>query len=880
MVTLRSSANGSEPAVLIERESQMGFLLDRVQALRLGPGQGYVVVVHGEAGVGKTSLMRELRRQCSTHVQWLWGQGEPMLAASALAPLVELLDALPPGLASLVRGGHIGADVLAGLMALLRDRAQPLVLVLDDAHWADGVTLGLLSYAARRIDATRCLMLVAHRDEGLAADHPLRAWLARLPVHAHTRLALGPLSRAAVNSLAAQAGRSAQGLYRATQGNPFFVNQVLAVPEGSVPHAVRDAVMLSVAACSAETRDALDMVALSPQGLDVEVLDALLEGSAQAIDEGLRCGLLTLDGGLLRFRHELARDSVAQACPPRRAADLHHALLDTLAQRHAPAAQQLHHAAGAGVTAALLRLAPVAAAQASALSAHRQAADLLALALPERHRLASDAQAALLVQYARACLACCRLDDATQACRQALALHRALDDLAGQAEDLLALARLHWYAGRLHEAQAQGREAVALLEQMGNARDLAQGYAALAQFHLLDENLRESARWGQRALARFEVLDDPAGLAHALNSVGFAELISGGDEALAWQRLERSLEVARQHGLDEHSARAYGNLASLALVHRRLEALEQWCEEGLVHCAACDQDMFFAVLCVRLAWGRMERGDWVAAEEALARLSELPAVTPLESEQAAHLRAMISLRRGQDDAAAYWRAQLDGSRRLSVDPWYAPQAAATVEAAWLLGDDETAARIAQQALPAALRSGERWRIGQLAVWLRRLGHLGRLPPGFEAPVPPPAAAALTGNARAAAQAWADLGYRYEQALALLDGDVAALREGLALLDSLGAAPAARRARQKLRAAGEAEVGRGPNRHARCDPLGLTARERQVLQLLAEGLSNRDIAQRLHRSERTVEHHVAGLLAKLEVTSRDAAVVRAGQSAQK
>ena len=104
-----------------------------------------------------------------------------------------------------------------------------------------------------------------------------------------------------------------------------------------------------------------------------------------------------------------------------------------------------------------------------------------------------------------------------------------------------------------------------------------------------------------------------------------------------------------------------------------------------------------------------------------------------------------------------------------------------------------------------------------------------------------------------------------------------LRQALALLDELGAAPAARIARRRLRALGVRDVQRGPSSRTRVDPLGLTAREREVLQLLAQRLSNRAIAERLHRSERTVENHVAALLGKLGVASRNEAVERAGLS---
>jgi DNA-binding CsgD family transcriptional regulator len=222
------------------------------------------------------------------------------------------------------------------------------------------------------------------------------------------------------------------------------------------------------------------------------------------------------------------------------------------------------------------------------------------------------------------------------------------------------------------------------------------------------------------------------------------------------------------------------------------------------------------------------------------------------------------MRCGNPASAAYWTGMIDGRTRLLVDAWFCPSAPAIVEAAWLRGDREAALRIARAALPAALRTGERWRIGRLACWMQRCGE----DPDIDLQqAAAPCQRELAGEVRRAATAWAASGCHYEQAMALLGGDVDALREALALFDALGAAPAARIARQALRAAGVRDVPRGPYRAVRADPQGLSARERTVLELLQQGLSNRAIAQKLHRSERTVEHHVSALLAKLGGVSR-------------
>jgi DNA-binding NarL/FixJ family response regulator len=134
---------------------------------------------------------------------------------------------------------------------------------------------------------------------------------------------------------------------------------------------------------------------------------------------------------------------------------------------------------------------------------------------------------------------------------------------------------------------------------------------------------------------------------------------------------------------------------------------------------------------------------------------------------------------------------------------------------------------------------------------------------------------LDGDWRASADAWRELGCPYHRALALGCGDRdEALLEALSLLDGLGARQTAQRLRRQLRQRGNLRVPRGPTRATAANPAGLTDRQVEVLGLLAQGLSNPEIAARLSLSAKTVEHHVSALLAKLGAGSRREAAAAA------
>jgi DNA-binding CsgD family transcriptional regulator len=198
--------------------------------------------------------------------------------------------------------------------------------------------------------------------------------------------------------------------------------------------------------------------------------------------------------------------------------------------------------------------------------------------------------------------------------------------------------------------------------------------------------------------------------------------------------------------------------------------------------------------------------------------------------------------------------------------------AGRAEVAWLAGDREAVAPITDYTLKLALEREDRRCIGELGVWRRRAGIDDELSGAAE-----PYAAQLAGNWARAAALWGDSGCRYEAALALADGDEEEpLRQALEELQRLGARPAASIVMRRLRELGARDIRRGPRPSTSANAAALTAREFDVLRLLADGLRNTAIGERLFLSPRTVEHHVSAILAKLGVQSRGEAVVKARQ----
>jgi DNA-binding CsgD family transcriptional regulator len=193
-----------------------------------------------------------------------------------------------------------------------------------------------------------------------------------------------------------------------------------------------------------------------------------------------------------------------------------------------------------------------------------------------------------------------------------------------------------------------------------------------------------------------------------------------------------------------------------------------------------------------------------------------------------------------------------------------PLRPARAEAAWLAGDLRLAQLEISAGMPAFTPATNPWLLGEFALWASRVGV------DWDCPGRPaePYALLLDGHPEKSAAAWAAVGCPYEEAQALIDtNEEVPMRRALTILQSLGAAPAARLVGDRLRQMGIHRIGRGPTPSTRANPKGLSEREVEVLLLLAEGLRNAEIAKRLVVSTRTIDHHVSAVLAKLGVRSR-------------
>ena len=242
--------------MLLERDAQLAALGDYARDAKAGEGR--LVFVGGEAGIGKSALVERLAQDLPD-ARWSWGACDGLFTPRPLGPLFDLAGQLGGELAELCRS-RAPRDELFG--ALLRQATAPGpldVLVIEDAHWADEATIDLLRFLGRRIRSASVLLIATYRDDALHPADPLRLALGELASHRSTRrISLAPLSEPAVAALARGSGLAAAEIFRLTGGNPFYVTEVLQAGQDAVPPSARDAVLARAGRLTPAAREVLD----------------------------------------------------------------------------------------------------------------------------------------------------------------------------------------------------------------------------------------------------------------------------------------------------------------------------------------------------------------------------------------------------------------------------------------------------------------------------------------------------------------------------------------------------------------------------------------------------------------------------------------------
>jgi DNA-binding CsgD family transcriptional regulator len=936
---------------------------------RAEQGSPRLVLVAGDAGVGKTRLLLALADRARRRgVRVLTGAcvelgdiGVPYLpVVDALRELADdpeeagLLAGVAmtaPGLGRLLPGiepaGPAGDDlgqlqVLDAVRAVLVGLSErsPVLLVLEDLHWADRATRDVVAFLARTLRAGRVTLVVSYRSDDLHRRHPLRPLLAelvRLP--AVERLELAPFTRTELaehlEAIAAAPLRAEQveGIYARSEGNPFYAEQLLAAGAGSeLPATLAEVLLARLQGLSEPARHVLAVAAVAgrrvPHRLLAEVATQPEADLEQGLHEAVGAGVLTSEAatGSYAFRHALLQEAVYGDLLPGEQARLHAAYARLLAAGPDGAAAELaHHCLASHDLAGAMAASVRAASEAEAVQAPAEALRHLSITLGLWERVPEPAAAAgvdrfeLTLRAAAAASAAGDLQRAASLARDAAMTAGATTDPARAASAYERLGLYLYVAGQVEEALDARVQAVELVPAQPPTRLRARVTAAVAMALVDARRPAEARRWCDEALAAARGAGSADDEADVLITLGMIEQYN--DPTRSCSLFATARAQAAGAGNPEIELRA---LYDLAEVSNQLGDLATACagsDEGVELAERTGLGWAGVGLFVRRTQlkARYRTGDWDECERLLAAVPELTTLAVAEvvaqglgvlvararPDAPMRLRQLLGLAGANpalDRDVAVWEAELAGwqgdlerarsaIRRglvaadaveifdqllegawvamngLSVEADRADRARAAGDTATLADATEAGRALlervradAEQARGTHLAHDVHVRGRHAkaeAEWTRVEGRSD--PARWQAAVD----AFSYGNVYAVACCQ----WRLAEALAATgerDQAAAAARAAHATATRLGAVP--------LRSALEALAGRGRldlgvRLPAQPKLAGLTPRELEVLGLLVEGRSNRQIAEQLFISGKTASVHVTNLLAKLGVHSR-------------
>ena len=775
--------------------------------------------------------------------------------------------------------GLAAADHRDELLGRLLDALRvgpPALIVVEDAHWADDATIELIAMLGRRAVDLPLLLVITYREHEVTIEHPLRLVIGDLVTSSATAwLGLGPLSADAVGVLAAEHGVPADELYRRTGGNPFYVTEALAAPAEDVPTTVRMAVLTRAARLPPAARAVLDAVSVVPGSTESWLLDGLCEPAPADVEACVAAGVLVAADGGYAFRHELARLAVELELTDECGRRLHERAVAVLSGRPGvDPARVAHHAAAAGDDRALAQAATEACRLALERSAFREAVRHGERALTIQHRLGGDDRAELAERLAFALHMLARPEEALALFRDAAAHWHAAGDGRREARVLVRMSGALGSIGQAGPSLATEQRAVELLEREPPGPELAAAYTAVASGYMLARDRDTAAAWGAKAIALARQLDDRYDLARALIQTGIADVMDERFEGLA--RIREGIEIGEREGWPAVVSLGLLQIGSGCGEMRRYDEAVPALVEAVAVCEQHHLESNRRYVVAWLARCRFDLGQWDEAAEAARQAMAGPRDMGIARFVALNTLGWLRARRGEADVWPLLDEALEIARVTGHLQRLWPVAVARAEASSFEGALDSHVPLLEEMLELATRCRHGIAAGELGLWLARAGRLDAAPAAAVDPFAP----WIDGDHLGAAAGFRRMGCPYEAASALADaGDTPSLREALTTFERLGAVPMAEAVAARLRSRGVRAVARRqPAGAAASHSGGLSARESEVLKLVAAGFTNPQIAAALYISRKTAEHHVSSILVKLSVASRTeaaAAAVRLG-----
>ena len=858
---------------LFERESFLALLDERFR--EVSSGEGHCFFVTGEAGIGKTTLVKEFLKQVERISIQYTGSCDLLFTPRPLAPLYDIALQIKGDLLQQLSSISSRSDLFLRFTSELVQQSKPVIVVFEDVHWADEATLDFVKFFARRINQTRCLFILTWRDDEIVGQHPLRNVLGHLVPGTFTRVLLEPLSITAVQQMAEKRGYNGEDVYSISGGNPFYVNEILAHYSPGIPDNIKDSILAIYNDLSDDTKETWQLLSVISEGLEYKRFTAINDYYVDTISNCMAKKILIVKNDKLLFKHELYRRTIEESLSPFRRIDLNKKVLTFFLnafEEYGEIERIVHYAKNASQNELVVQYAPLAARQAASVGAHIEASKLYLSAIEYYPGKDKNLLVEFYESYAYECYLTNQIKEAIFYQSRALAIRKEKDDPEKLGDCLRFLSRLSWFDGNRKEAERFAMQAIDVLDNQPASRAKAMAYTNMSFLKMQSDETDECIRWSEKAIVLANELNDEEILAFALNSKGSTIMLNRQTMQEGIALLQQSLTIALKNGYHEHVARAYTALGSNAVTMREYPMAAKYLDTGINYCEENDLDSLRLYMLSWKARMNLETGNWKEAGSIAENLVKTVNILSIIKVGALTVSSILKMRKGDPDPdilPCLLEAKEKAFETMELHR-ILPVATAFLEYEWITGTRCIDTAEINMTIDMIRRTKKDFSRSKYYYWLSKARE-EYLPFGEKNKDNELGISVATDQD---AKYWEKTGCPYEQALALFEGNDDDKRKAIAMVNDLGADAVYEKLKQEMRSSGIKSIPRGVRKTTRENPSLLTDRELDVLALLKEGMQNKEIAARLYISAKTVDHHISSILLKLDINSRSKAVAEA------
>jgi DNA-binding CsgD family transcriptional regulator/tetratricopeptide (TPR) repeat protein len=854
---------------LIERESFFEVL--QTQYKNLGSGEGNCVFISGEAGIGKTALVKAFCKEHRDDCNIYQGACDALFTPRPLAPLYDIIWQVNAGLWPNGKMIERPTELFASFFRELNSQNRKSIIVFEDIHWADEATLDFIKFFARRIMQLPCLFILTYRDNESDFDTSIRNILAQLSPDGVVRLPLTLLSREAVTNMAVDRGYDGEDVYTISGGNPFYVNEILASYSPGVPDNIKDSILAVYDRQEEGTKHAWQICSVIPEGLEINRFAKIKSSWDEGMDHCFALKIIIIKNDKVIFKHELYRRTIEASLSPFKRIELNKIILDLFLpsfEAEGEIERIVQYAKNSNEHELVVRYAPVAARNAASLGSHFEAARLFLTAIEYSEGKDRDILIEFYEGYAYECYLTNQIKEAIIYATKSLKLLNENDEREKIGNSFCFLSRLWWVNDDLNKAESAARQAIDVLENQPNSITKARAYSLMSQLKMLSDLSEECISWGEKAIDLAKELNDNAILSYALGNIGSVKIRMPDCKQQGLEMLQQSLQIALQHSYHDYAGMAYTNLTYNSMIVKDYVMAEDALNIGIPYCEENNLDLWRLYLLTVKAKVYLETGKWAAAYDKANQLAQDEKPAKITTIFALTILATVEMRMGNNERVISRLTEAKEKAFETMEPQRIIQAlTAFLEYEWITGEHFIEEEILESTIAMTAERGNIYGNSEFVFWLQKArGKFISLKEVFEG-------YDITDvvKAKKAAWIWKKTGCPYNEALALFAGTDDDKKEAIAIVHGLGADAVYQKMKMEMRTSGIKNIPRGLRKSTQSNAALLTTRELEVLKLLKEGLRNKEIAGKLFVSVKTVDHHISSILFKLDVDSRTKAV---------